>query len=401
MMDCKVCVMVVTCALFACSDVKVAASVDNGSPSEDALADGESGSEFDGAPKSCGSDKDCEHLAGPCVKGKCDVSLGVCFAVLAANGSECDDGDPCTEQDWCDAGVCAGTPKLCDDNNFCTSDFCNEEGTCEAVATDASCDDGNPCTTNDECSGGECFGVPLDCNDNDECTADSCDPHAGCVHLPTPGCKSCVKDEDCDDGNPCTTTKCESGKCGQSNNIADGELCVHANPCVTEASCDNGVCKPKAFISCIDLNPCTKGECVEGQCVFTPLTGPACDDKNPCTEKDHCVSGSCVGGSPVNCDDGDLCTVDYCVASNKLCPGELFPSPGAGDYKCCHTPCSQPNPKCSATIGCYCGKGIVCDPLRSDNCFIDMNLNGNCMCGSSNQCKPGSCCIQGACKSCP
>lgn len=50
-------------------------------------------------------------------------------------GSPCDDANPCTTGDQCQAGVCAGTPN-----------------------TGGSCDDRNPCTQSDQCVAGVCQG---------------------------------------------------------------------------------------------------------------------------------------------------------------------------------------------------------------------------------------------------
>ncbi len=65
-------------------------------------------------------------------------------------------------------------------------------------------------------------------------------------------------------------------------------------------------------VNCDDGNPCTLDSCdpASGQCVHTAVS---CDDGNPCT-LDSCdpASGQCVH-SPVNCDDGNACTADSCA----------------------------------------------------------------------------------------
>jgi hypothetical protein len=43
------------------------------------------------------------------------------------------------------------------------------------------CDDGNACTDNDKCGAGICAGVAKVCNDADPCTFDTCNPTAGCL----------------------------------------------------------------------------------------------------------------------------------------------------------------------------------------------------------------------------
>jgi len=41
--------------------------------------------------------------------------------------------------------------------------------------------------------------------------------------------------------------------------------------------------------------------------------GTPCSDANTCTTADTCASGSCAGGPPQGCDDGNACTADSCT----------------------------------------------------------------------------------------
>lgn len=59
-------------------------------------------------------------------------------------------------------------------------------GPCESVCSgDSDCDDGNPCTEDTCQSNGECSNTPFSCDDGDECTINYCDPEVGCVAEPT------------------------------------------------------------------------------------------------------------------------------------------------------------------------------------------------------------------------
>ena len=60
-------------------------------------------------------------------------------------------------------------------------------------------------------------------------------------------------------------------------------------------------------------------------CLNTANAAP-CDDKNPCTVKDRCVSQTC-GGQVKNCDDGKPCTHDHCDGKTGKCAATTFKGP--------------------------------------------------------------------------
>ena len=55
-------------------------------------------------------------------------------------------------------------------------------------------------------------------------------------------------------------------------------------------------------------------------CVYTPIPGCECDEDSDCSDNDvctgseTCVNNQCVDGTPLNCDDGNVCTNDSCDA---------------------------------------------------------------------------------------
>ena len=169
------------------------------------------------------------------------------------DGSDCDDGDPCTIDDVCDGGVCGGDPNPCDDGVACTLDACNN-GSCSHTASAAACDDRNPCTN------------------------DLCGP-SGCVHQ--------ANVEPCDDGNPCTIgDTCSAGTC-----VGNLLNCDDHNPCTDDACGATACVHTNNTAACTDGNACTQNDtCSGGQCVGVAL---GCDDANPCTD-DSCANGACV-----------------------------------------------------------------------------------------------------------
>jgi len=119
------------------------------------------------------------HLAGTC-----DGISGVCSNPPQPEGFPCNDANACTQTDACVAGICTGSnPVVC-----AASDPCHDTGTCDAgtgVCSDpvkpdgATCEDGNPCTLPDTCQAGACQAGPpkdldADAHVNGQCGGDDC-----------------------------------------------------------------------------------------------------------------------------------------------------------------------------------------------------------------------------------
>ena len=115
------------------------------------------------------------RVNGPRVDCGADESL-YCGNNVTDPGEECDDGD-LVSGDGCDANctvtacgngvVTAG--EQCDDANLVGGDCCG--ATCLFESPGSSCDDGNPCTTTDACNAGVCAGAEA--------------PSAGCLTSPS------------------------------------------------------------------------------------------------------------------------------------------------------------------------------------------------------------------------
>jgi hypothetical protein len=131
-----------------------------------------------------GSTVDCSLLDGACHVGVCNS--GACESQPTNQGGACDDGNPCTTGETCNAGTCqAGSTLDCSSlNGACQVGVCNS-GQCESQAANqgGACDDGNACTTGTTCNAGACGGgLPVNCDDGDTCTQDDCSPQSGCVY---------------------------------------------------------------------------------------------------------------------------------------------------------------------------------------------------------------------------
>jgi len=194
------------------------------------------------------------------------------------------------------------------------------------------CDDGAYCTVNDMCQAGSCVGAARDCGDGNACTADSCN-EAG---------DTCAHDSAALNGSPCE----------------DGAFCTSGDTCA------GGTCIPGGATDCsISGEPCNVGVCNEttNQCEPQPVSdGSPCNDGLFCTTGEICVGGSCEGGSGLDCDDGNSCTLDTCDESGSQCSNVTQP-------------------------GC-CGNGVlelgeVCDDgnqLDGDGCDADCTVSTAC-----------------------
>ncbi len=290
----------------------------------------------------------------------CDATAG-CEAGVAV---DCDDGNVCT-LDACDSGAdaclhepiadCCASDDDCDDAEVCTLDTCDvATGQCQfdPVALDGDGCGDLPCTVGRLCDAGSCgSGEPRVCDDDNPCTTDSCDPAEGCQVEFIDGC--CAVDDDCADLDPCTVGQCDvaTGDCQQSTADANGSACDDDDGCTVDDVCGDGVCEGVAR-DCDDNDACTTDACTDGACSNEPVAGCCvtsadCDDGDACTDDvcdsdNTCINaaigtpecGAClpnesttmcqagelvwldacgeVSGVADDCDDGDPCTLDGC-----------------------------------------------------------------------------------------
>ena len=241
-------------------------------------------------------------------------------------------GDECEIEGECYANEAPNPENLCE---LCLVAVSAEEWT----PNDAEpCDDGNACTATDHCHDGACVGSDATlCDDGNPCTDDACNPALGT-------CETSANTIPCDDGDACTLdSTCADGACGAG---------------VIPLSCDDG-------------KPCTLDVCdAKSGCSSSPVAdGDPCEDGDECTVGDLCLGGGCAG-SPRDCDDADVCTVDTCV------PGEVCIHMSLADL------CEDGNP-CT---------DVVCDATAG--CVYTFNVVG---CDDDNACTGPDFCAGGAC----
>ncbi len=310
-----------------------------------------------------------------CSGGSCAGQAGV----VCADSLECTD-DVCSEAGQvCShpvragfcliAGVCVveGAPHPSNPCRRCRpaldpDDWSNDDS--------AVCDDGNRCTDPDFCNQGACTGIPLsncctangDCDDGRECTEDRCDVANGiCENVVQPErcliAGTCYAAGQVNPANPCQaclpavastawSPANEGGRCGLICSACRNGACqslpdTGADPfgdCPTCRVCDGqGGCRPTADGTdpkndCV-ASDCSYAECWAGSCLKP--AGSVCPDPAPL----DCRAARCdgVGVCDPNyalelpgyaCDDGDPCSApDRCDSSGQCLGAALAPLP--------------------------------------------------------------------------
>lgn len=308
-----------------------------------------------------GKPVDCAADTKGCGGGTC-VALSAqtwkCTVNSQPNGSACDaDGSGCTVGDSCQNGLCvAGPTQDCSglaSNTACKVGACKSLGPsqnqCELapapLATPCNADS-NGCTAGDACDGnGVCAaGAAVNCaQDPGNCFAGACVSSGNTTYTcaggdPKPNGSPCNADN-----NGCTLDFCTAGACGVGTapDCSDSVDACHTATCIA-GSAQTYVCVSQN-ITCNDNNPCTDDACVAGTgCVYTSNKA-TCTDSNACTLGDVCTAGVCKPGSPANCADADLCTVNSC----DLASGCTSTALDCSDGKVCSLDSCSPQAGCA------------------------------------------------------
>lgn len=95
------------------------------------------------------------ECSDPPVPGPC-AAVVECELIDVADGTACDDGDPCTRDDACSAGVCAGTE--CEGASLCATTRCVPDVGCvtDVVPDGTVCEERSSCAQSSHCIDGAC-----------------------------------------------------------------------------------------------------------------------------------------------------------------------------------------------------------------------------------------------------
>jgi hypothetical protein len=229
-----------------------------------------------------------------CTADACNPATGCEYVALEGDVCPVDDDLPCTQ----DTGQCLAddlTIALCEPDMVPGCCMIDDECADEDLCTIRTCELDNRCAhtgditcSTDACHVSACNPTTGDCSvpeeilcEELECHATACDPGSGCVTVPIEGC--CVSNEECDDGNNCTTDVCH-GVNGCSN-----DPCAAGDECNVLVGCEADCTAITEWMLCEDDgNLCTVESCQPGQgCV---------SEEVPCAEGDVCnpETGACI-----------------------------------------------------------------------------------------------------------
>jgi len=336
----------------------------------------------------CNNDTLCASLSNPCATGRCNTGTGECYAD-PLTGQACDDGNPCTQSDACDAsGGCAGQSYTCSSSLSCQTLTCDGGGGCSsqilagfciinnACVSDGTVNPGNPCQLCDpdvSTNGWSNRPNGITCNaDNSGCTVDDACQEGVCVAGGAPNCGdgiSCTNDACQSTGNNAYTCthSVQSGSCliggdcynnGAVNPLNACKRCTPSASQTSWANTPNGVaCGSQSNTACDNPNTCNgSGTCVNNY----ESSGTSCGAATECKAASTCnASGSCTGGA--NQPNGTVCTATGDAVCADCNNGSCVNGP---NLVLCH-PSGQ---------GSICGTGIVAHCTSCKNGLVPCSI---------------------------
>ncbi len=234
------------------------------------------------------------------------------------------------------------------------------------------------------------------------CTTDAdCDDGLSCSGVETCVNGSCVAGDpiSCDDGVECTVDTCD--ELTSCVNTPDDSACSDGSLCTGVETCDPlSGCQPGTPLDCDDGDLCTTDGCDPATgCTATPVD---CDDGDACTAETCDPETGCQPGTPIDCDDSNVCTTDSCDSATG-CANEPI---SCDDGDACTVDSCDPVTGCSSTpLSCDDGNECTvdsCDPATGcsntpatgscsddgDSCTDDVCNGGVCTHPDNGSCGP-------------
>ena len=325
--------------------------------------------------------------AGVCVAPDC---LHECGPPECTHDADCGVASACTRVLCTSDGQCMVTP----DDSLCGADeICDQERGCRwadlSRCHPSDCDDNNPCTE-ERCQTGTCVNVPVDapCDDGLFCNGpDRCANGTCSVHQEPP-CMS-VCSEATRSCNPCMRNE----DCGA---VVEGDWgeCNYANACATEAEQMRSIMQPTC-----NSGFCSVIERIERQMCNRETDGSSCGTTNPAGDWSECAfENECaVEGTQTRQVMGEICMNGTCQMQAgeemRTCPDEPrarehMECGAGGHFRCCSGECRDTTNDNSHCGGCNlaCSSGLTCAAFEHDGA-----TRGSCNgCNANTQCPPSN-----------
>ncbi len=343
----------------------------------------------------------------------------------------------------------------CDDNNPCSDDVCETDGTCSHVAAQTppdsclgfgcdgatlacrtSCSAAADCAAGHDCIAGRCTKA---CSAPGECLGGICSDGYCCDVACSGACQACDVS-----GSEGTCSVAVAGSdpkqvclgygCSGSGDACRTPLCSSDAQCQTGFRCVGTVCTR----SCSDDSECAGRSCVDGACCGEDScpAGATCNFDldhagscikalgTDCSEASECGSGRCVDG--VCCDSDCQGTCKSCSVSGSRGTCTFVPS-GQDPQQECPTDAAICGGFCDGAGGCYltsagtecrqarCENGLLFQPAEcvGDGSECPASASAPCpdafgceldgrscrtTCTENYHCAPGAACFGGACR---
>jgi len=317
----------------------------------------------------CQTSYDCSD-GNPCTTDTCTNNQ---CSFTNNNQNACTDGLFCTTNDRCSNGKCISDPRIYDDNITCTFDSCDETyDRVMHIEDDGICDDSLYCNGAEYCKAGEgCVqGTSPICNDDEPCTADACNNTlVSCTFKPIDNdgdtfsiCEGVHKD--CNDNdayiNFFISEICDNGKDDDCDNLLDTSDpdCFSCTPDDTKAcNKQEGICSG-VFVTCNadgTWPACDDSLYYEHRSAYLPDSENCSDNlDNDC---DGDVNENCVNGTDPT-GGSNVCKPLWVKTEWGDCQDDGFRYRTVTDNAMCNDSTSVPPTVEQCTIGSSCTDGI-------------------------------------------
>jgi len=403
-----------------------------------------------GGACNAGAARDCLASGDQCNDGVCDEGADQCVAQPRADGTACTDGLYCTQTDECQGGICKGSNDPCADNgNFCDGvEYCQEDvsnylcsSTGDPCVLPLTCDElSDTCTTSqvtliisDAYGYSGTIGIELENSSSyvSEVHLNVCDvDQRAWLHIGTSSCSTTARSSDftcvvSDLGGGCVRVALTSTVSGvidpgsgaiavlnytidatapltdyadvrpQNYSVLDDTIPTPVSLSVTPDSGTVRAVECTTAGDCNDGNGCTDDACVASVCQYTNNTNP-CDDGQYCNGTDTCSGGSCSVHSGDPCAGGAECN-NTCQEATQTC------------YTAAGTACTDEgnvctDDECNGTGSCVhpnntdpCNDGIAC--TEGDVCSggVCSGTPNDSLCDDTNGCTDDTCTVGVGC----